>query len=139
MSGKIKSIIFILSLLVAGCGQSRDNQASQNAKDEMGPAKIDFEQVFYDFGDIHQGEQVAFVFEFTNTGKAPLLIKDVAASCGCTVPEYDKEPIAPGEKGGIEVIFDSSGRRGNQYKTMIVKANTPRGTIRLTIKANVIV
>ena len=139
MSSKIQSIVFVLFLMLAGCGQSRDNQSNQKPTESKGPAKIDFEQVFYDFGDIRQGEQVAFVFEFTNTGKSPLLIKDAAASCGCTVPDYDKAPIAPGEKGGIEVLFDASGRRGNQYKTLIVKTNTLRGTIRLTIKANVIV
>jgi len=67
------------------------------------------------------------------------LIKDAFASCGCTVPQYEKEPIPPGEKGSVEVIFDSSGRRGNQYKSVIIRTNTPRGEVRLTIKANVIV
>lgn len=128
-----------LSLLIAGCGNAQNQQDQQQSGKESAPAKIDFEQVFYDFGDLKQGEQVSFVFEFTNTGGSPLLIKDAAASCGCTVPSFTKDPIAPGEEGGIEVIFDSSGRRGNQYKTVIVQTNTPRKDIRLTIKANVLV
>lgn len=139
MGGKIVSIMVILSLLIAGCGNRQNQQGQQQSGQESAPAKIDFEQVFYDFGDLKQGEQVSFVFEFTNTGGSPLLIKDAAASCGCTVPSFAKEPIAPGEEGGIEVVFNSSGRRGNQYKTVIVTTNTPRRDIRLTIKANVIV
>ena len=138
MRGKIVSIIFILSLLLVGCSNRQEQQDQGSSGEDSAPAKIDFEQVFYNFGDLKQGEQVSFVFEFTNTGGSPLLIKDAAASCGCTVPSFNKEPIAPGEEGGIEVIFDSSGRRGNQYKTVIVKTNTPRRDVRLTIKANVI-
>jgi len=139
MSSKIFSIMFVFSLLMVSCGNQQEQQNQEPSGKDSAPAKIDFEQVYYDFGDLKQGEQVSFVFEFTNTGGSPLLIKDAAASCGCTVPSFNKEPIDPGEKGSIEVVFDSSGRRGNQYKTVIVKTNTPRRDIRLTIKANVIV
>jgi len=139
MNGKSVTIVFILTLLISGCGKQQEQKQQGQISQESGSANIDFEQVFYDFGDLKQGEQVSFVFEFTNTGGSPLLIKDAAASCGCTVPNYDKEPIAPGDKGDIEVVFDSSGRRGSQYKTVIVKTNTPRKDIRLTIKANVII
>mgnify|MGYP006299405367 CR=1 FL=1 len=141
MKANLKHIVILLSLLVVGCGRGQsggDDKDSGNQPDGA-PPKIEFEQVYYDFGNLQQGEQVSYIFEFTNTGGLPLMIKEAVASCGCTVPRYDKQPIQPGKKGSVEVIFDSSGRRGNQYKSVILKTNTPRGTVRLTIKANVIV
>jgi hypothetical protein len=133
------SFAIVFTLLLTGCGQKPQEKASNKGQSGEAPPGIEFEQVYYDFGSLQQGEQVSYIFEFKNTGGSPLLIKDAFASCGCTVPRYDKQPIAPGEKGSVEVIFDSSGRRGNQYKSVIIRTNTPRKDVRLTIKANVIV
>jgi len=139
MKRYLLSFAIVLTLLSTGCGPK--GQEPDNSQNQSGgaPPGIEFEQVYYDFGSLRQGEQVSYIFEFRNTGGSPLLIKDAFASCGCTVPQYEKEPIPPGEKGSVEVIFDSSGRRGNQYKSVIIRTNTPRGEVRLTIKANVIV
>ncbi len=139
MNGKILYILFIGVFLITGCGGPEKRNDRQEARESKGPPKVEFEQVYYDFGDLKQGEKVSYIFEFTNTGDSPLMITDAAATCGCTVPRYDKEPISSGGKGSIEVVFDSTGRRGKQYKTIIVSTNTPKGNIRLTIKANVIV
>lgn len=139
MNGKILHILFICAFLINSCGGPEKKNDREEARENAGPPKVEFEQVYHDFGDLKQGEKVSYVFEFTNTGGSPLMITDAAATCGCTVPRYDKEPISPGGKGSIEVVFDSSGRRGKQYKTIIVSTNTPKGNIRLTIKANVIV
>ncbi|HYK76577.1 MAG TPA: DUF1573 domain-containing protein [Daejeonella sp.] len=83
-----------------------------------------FEKESYDFGQIAEGEQVNYSFVFKNIGKTPLIISDAAASCGCTVPEFSREPIAPNQEGKISVVFNSSGRSGMQNKVITVIANT---------------
>lgn len=93
-----------------------------------------FDETEYDFGTIQQGEAQEHVFTFTNTGDAPLVITDAKSSCGCTVPTFTKEPIAPGEKGEMLVKFNGSGR--NQVmKTVTVTANTESGKEMVRIKA----
>ncbi|MCF8336141.1 MAG: DUF1573 domain-containing protein [Bacteroidales bacterium] len=133
--------VLILTFVAVGCKRRQSDRMEEEAEREEqteAPPKISFEQVYYDFGNIRQGEKVSYSFQYENTGDSPLVIEEAFASCGCTVPEYDKEPILPGEKGNIEVIFDSSGRRGNQYKSVIIKTNAPESKNRLTIKANVL-
>lgn len=78
----------------------------------------------YDFGKIKDGEKVVYDFEFKNTGNTPLIIKDATATCGCTVPDFPKEPIAPGASGKINVVFDSAGKTGLQDKVITITANT---------------
>jgi len=96
---------------------------------------IQFAETEFDFGKMKQGDQVEHVFKFTNTGNEPLIIEDAKGSCGCTVPSYPKEPIAPGATGEILVKFNSAGKSNNQQKTVTLTANTnPLNTI-LTIKA----
>jgi hypothetical protein len=96
---------------------------------------VQFSETEFDFGKMKQGDQVEHVFKFTNTGNEPLIIEDAKGSCGCTVPSYPKEPIAPGATGEILVKFNSAGKSNNQQKTVTLTANTnPLNTI-LTIKA----
>lgn len=78
----------------------------------------------HDFGKVIEGEKVSHSFNFTNNGEADLIISKASASCGCTVPEYTKEPIAPGETGHIDVVFNSEGRPGNFSKQVTVVTNT---------------
>lgn len=96
---------------------------------------MSFAKTEHDFGTIKKGTAVEEVFEFTNTGNAPLIITNATSSCGCTVPEYPKNtPIAPGETSSLLVKFNGSGQ--NQVtKTVTVTANTEKGTENLTIKA----
>ena len=95
---------------------------------------IAFDETEFDFGNIAKGTAVEHKFTFTNTGKAPLVIVDAKSSCGCTVPVYTKEPIAPGAKGDLLVKYNGSG--ANQVtKTVTIKANTEKGTETLKIKA----
>ncbi|WP_028297090.1 DUF1573 domain-containing protein [Olivibacter sitiensis] len=87
-------------------------------------AKIAFTEEKYDFGQIKQGEQVSHVFEFVNTGEKPLIITNVTAGCGCTTPVYDKKPVNPGQKGQIEVGYNSTGQSiGRQQKMISVQSN----------------
>lgn len=95
---------------------------------------IAFDETEFDFGSIEKGTTVEHKFTFTNTGKAPLVIVDAKSSCGCTVPEYSKNPVAPGEKGELLVKYNGSG--SNQVtKTVTIKANTEKGTETVKIKA----
>jgi hypothetical protein len=93
----------------------------------------------FDFGVIIQGENVVHTFEVKNVGNADLVISAANASCGCTVPKFSKEPIAPGKSGKVEVAFASSGRSGKQMKTVTLLTNAQPGSITLTIVANIVV
>jgi hypothetical protein len=97
-----------------------------------------FKEETHDFGLITEGEKVSHSFSFVNTGNADLLITNAQASCGCTVPEYPKEPIPPGKSGAIHVVFDSAGKDGYQKKEIVIKANTIPNTKSLTITGNVV-
>ncbi|BDS12839.1 DUF1573 domain-containing protein [Aureispira anguillae] len=96
-----------------------------------------FEKTIHDFGKIKEGESVTYTFKFKNTGEHPLIISNARGSCGCTVPKWPKEAIAPGEEGEIQVIFNSRGKKGKQHKSITLTANTDPANTRLYIKAEV--
>lgn len=102
----------------------RNPVSANGLQDTINVAKLKFEEELYDFGSVKEGKEVEHVFSFTNTGKVPLVINDVKSTCGCTIPEWPEEPIAPGEKGEISVQFNSNGRTGEQSKPITVFANT---------------
>ena len=107
--------------------------AARDAKAADYPVMI-FDETEYDFGTIAKGTAVEHKFTFTNKGDAPLVIVDAKSSCGCTVPEYSKDPIAPGDKGELLVKYNGSG--ANQVtKTVTIKANTETGKETIQIKA----
>ena len=93
-----------------------------------------FDESEFDFGEIEGGTAVEHIFKFTNTGNAPLVIVDAKSSCGCTVPEYTKEPVAAGETGELLVKFNGSGKN-RVSKTVTITANTAKGKETLVIKA----
>lgn len=97
--------------------------------------EMTFEETEHDFGNIKKGTAVEHVFKFTNTGKAPLVITNATATCGCTTPDVPKnESIAPGETREMTVKFDGSGQ-GQTTKTVTITANTEKGTEQIRIKA----
>lgn len=98
---------------------------------------LTFETTDHDFGTIPEGQKVEYTYKFKNTGSSELVISSAKASCGCTVPDYTKTPVAPGESGEVKVIFDSSGKGGMQQKTVTVTANTEKGSETLNFKADV--
>lgn len=98
-----------------------------------------FNKVEHNFGIILQGEKVAYTFKVKNIGASNLIINNAKASCGCTVPRFSQEPIAPGSEGEIEVIFSSEGRTGNQLKTVTIWTNCQPNTHKLTIISEIIV
>ncbi len=106
---------------------------SVNAQDT---ASIQFEQETLDYGVIAQGSDGVRVFEFTNTGSAPLIISKVSSSCGCTIPKKPEEPILPGESGEIQVKYDTN-RVGPIRKAITVISNADTPTKVLKIKGEV--
>ncbi|MBP2832283.1 DUF1573 domain-containing protein [Aquimarina sp. U1-2] len=94
-----------------------------------------FSETEHDFGTINEGDVVEHKFTFTNTGKAPLVIVNAKGSCGCTVPEWTKEPIAPGASGEMLVKFNSNGKPNQQTKQVTITTNTEAGKEILKIKA----
>ena len=92
--------------------------------DTVNVAKMTFTEEVFDYGTVKEGESVEHVFKFKNTGVAPLIIEGAKSTCGCTVPQFPKEPIAPGESGEIAVKFNSKNKSGRQRKPVNVTANT---------------
>ena len=116
-----------------------DNSASANGeeKKENIPVFSPAEESF-DFGTIKQGERVTHNFIFKNTGKSNLVISSAEGSCGCTVPNYPKNPIQPGNTDTIKVSFNSEGKMGIVEKTVTIITNAEPNTKVITIKANII-
>jgi hypothetical protein len=100
-------------------------------------AKIEFKSDIVDYGTIEKGSDGVRVFEFTNTGNAPLIITSVKSTCGCTVPKKPEGPILPGETGKIEVKYDTN-RVNPIRKTITVTSNADTPTVALKIKGLVI-
>ena len=140
---KIVLAVGIVSLLAfTSCKENAsekiktDNVAQAAVRDEAAKAVpvMTFEKAEHDFGTIEQGAAQETAFKFTNTGNAPLIITDAKSSCGCTVPNPPKDPIAPGESSELMVKFNGAGQ--NQVtKTITVTANTEKGSEILRIKA----
>ncbi|MFY1048292.1 DUF1573 domain-containing protein [Chryseobacterium sp. GP-SGM7] len=91
----------------------------------------------FDFGNIKKGSKVNHVYEVTNTGTNPLIISEVKPGCGCTAPEFTKDPIMPGKKGKITLSFDSSNFDGAVNKYADVFANVENAPVKLTFNANI--
>ena len=109
----------------------------ENAQNTNPPTAIAFAETSHDFGAINQDSKHTKVFEFKNTGDKPLLIETARGSCGCTVPNYPKQPIPPGETGEIEVVYSPGKQKGKQNKSVTIIANTEPRTTVLQIAADV--
>jgi len=101
-------------------------------------AAIKFDKEEHDFGTLLQGEVVSYSFHFTNVGNMPLIVSEVGSSCGCTVGDYPREPIAPGKTGSIKVTYNSAGHHGFQSRYLTVMTNTNPAKTTLRIKGKVL-
>jgi len=125
-------LTFTAIAFLASCTNNKQESNQQDSSEtvntevsaESGAPTMKFEEEVYNFGKIKDGEKVSYDFKFKNEGNTPLIIKDATATCGCTVPEWPKEPIPSGESGKISVIFDSAGKSGLQDKVVTITANT---------------
>lgn len=124
----------------AGATQAPTSPVAQPLQDQKpeGPLPvIEFATTDHDFGTINEGQVVEYTYSFKNTGDAPLIIQSAQGSCGCTVPEWSKDPIPAGGTGFVKAKFDSNGKPNIQNKTVTVTANTwPKQTV-LRFKAMV--
>ncbi|SHJ27064.1 Protein of unknown function [Arenibacter nanhaiticus] len=122
----MKKIVLVLFIGLLGFGLT----AQENG------AKIKFKTETVDYGEIAKGSDGVRVFEFTNTGNAPLIISKVSSSCGCTIPKKPEAPILPGKKGEIQVKYDTN-RVGPIRKAITVISNADTPTIVLKIKGDI--
>ncbi len=121
------SIVFLLSFVMSGFlfAQSKP--------------EVKFNKNVHDYGSVKEEVEVALSeFEFTNTGKTPVVIQRVITSCGCTTPSYTREPVLPGKKGKVKVAYNTIHRPGTFRKSVRVYTNVPDTVYTLTIKGNVI-
>ncbi len=110
---------------------------ANESEDTVNVAKMVFEEKRFDFGTVNEGDVVKHTFKFVNEGTVPLIIAQAKSTCGCTIPEWPKNPIAPGEGGVIDVRFDTKNKKNRQGKPITIIANTyPRETI-LQLKGQV--
>jgi hypothetical protein len=131
--------LLVLLLVICSCSHEKSGETGQNGEvTSENYGEIRFDKSDHDLGTIVQGETVGYNFTFSNIGEGSLVILNADASCGCTVPRFSKEPVPPGGNGMVEVMFDSSGRRGQQSKTITIKTNGIPTIVNLTIRANII-
>lgn len=131
--------------VLAACNNQKTVESAADSKETSEIAAVDtsnapafkFEKEVYDFGEIKEGEKVTYDFKFKNIGNSPLIISSATATCGCTIPDYPKEPVAPGAEGVIRVIFNSAGKPGMQNKIVSITANTVPSLTELNILGNV--
>lgn len=129
---KVFSLLAVMVLVVAAIAQ--DAQPAKNKK--VKEPEITFESLVHDYGNIQQGDNGTCEFVFKNTGKADLLLTNCRASCGCTVPTWPKDPIAPGKKAVITVKYNTN-RIGAINKSITVESNAVNNRVILNIKGNV--
>lgn len=129
----MKKIFFYLiagSLVAGACNSKSSKTAGQetataaSTDNQKGTPVISFDEMVHNFGNVTEGEKVEYDFKFTNTGDKDLLITDATSSCGCTVPDWPKEPIKPGQSSYMKVVFNSAGKEGYTEKEIIIRANT---------------
>lgn len=141
--------IFILLLfsILTSCSQQEEGEVStdlihipvsaENKKQQDAMPKLAFEQTEHDFGTLKQGEKVSFTYKFKNEGKANLIISTVVPSCGCTVAQFTKTPVNPGESGFITISLNTDNKKGIMRKQVAVQANTYPAETKLWFTANV--
>ncbi len=96
-----------------------------------------FDSPSFDFGTVKEGEKVEHTFKFKNTGKEPLVISNAKGGCGCTVPQWPREPIAPGAASEIKVVFNSQGKAGKRNQAVTITANTEPATTTIRLVGEV--
>lgn len=128
----MKNIFLLVSFAFASFTFAQTTEAPANAN----AAELIFDNEVHDFGTLKQGADCMYEFQFKNAGKEPLLISNAQASCGCTVPQWPKEPIKPGATGSIKVKYDSN-RVGPFEKKVTITSNAKTQQKIITIKGKI--
>ncbi len=129
---KTFGLLLIMAFVFSAFAQNTTEQKSKKVKEP----EITFESLVHDYGNIMQGDNGTCEFVFKNTGKADLILTNCRASCGCTVPSWPKDPIAPGKKGVIKVTYNTK-RIGAINKSITVESNAVNNRVVLKINGNV--
>lgn len=127
--------IFVVSVGMTSCGSNSERDTlspdlvknpatASEKKSDAQLANMTFSNSEQDFGSIVQGQSITKLYSFTNNSEVDLIISSANGSCGCTIPKWPKKPIKPGQKGEIEVVFNSTGKKGKQNKKVYITANT---------------
>ena len=126
---KMTKLVAIVALLLGALSLQAQEFSTKDGKPDL-----TFNHLTYNFGEIPQGKPASHSFKITNTGDAPLVIKDVRPSCGCTTPKWPRKPIAPGDTAEIKAVYDAKSK-GAFQKSIQVITNVPfSGTKTLKIK-----
>ncbi|QDA61355.1 DUF1573 domain-containing protein [Hymenobacter jejuensis] len=134
-----KALVLALSLAFAGFAAQAQSTAVQpaNAQTKAAGPQIQFEEMKYDFGSIKQGDIVEHTFKFKNVGTQPLVISNIGVSCGCTTPDWTKDPVMPGKSGIVTAKFNSTGKIGMQNKVLTVESNSAAGNAMVSLVGEV--
>jgi hypothetical protein len=130
--------LILISILTSGCKSGNGDKSDNTASLQPGNGEIVFKEYEHNFGKVTEGEKISYVYTFENKGTSDIVISSVTASCGCTVPKYDKKPVAPGATGNIEVVFDTTGRSGTQTKTVTIKSNAKTPVVLVKFTAEIL-
>jgi hypothetical protein len=130
------TLLLFIAVFTSACSSSNNNEGKATVDKATAPV-MTFAKESHDFGQVNEGDKVVFDFFFTNTGKSALIISNATATCGCTVPEYPKKPLAPGKTGIIHVVFNTTGKSGMQNKIITLTTNTFKGNEELHLVGNV--
>lgn len=136
----MKKVVFLIAFfLVGGLAIAQETKVPvETEKINLDGPYVAFTESVYDFKEIYQGDKVEHIFEFENSGNKPLIISDVQTTCGCTVPQYPKEAIAPGAKQQIKVVFNSRGKMGRQNKVITIISNAANNPERIRLTGTVL-
>ena len=129
----LASALFVIATFTMSCSQT---PANGGEKSVFGPG-VEFNELNYDYGTIEQGGDGSHVFKFMNSGTEPLILSNVRSSCGCTIPEWPREPINAGESNDILVKYNTN-RIGPFSKSITVYTNAQEEPIVLHIKGTVV-
>jgi hypothetical protein len=127
---------FILTAMIAFGALFTASAQTPDVQPDGKVAEIKFEKETHDFGNIPQGVPATYEFVFKNTGKTPLIVTNAAASCGCTTPEWTKEPIKPGKTGTVKATYNAASP-GPFTKSVTVVSNAKNSTVILYLKGDV--
>lgn len=136
-----KTVITLAIMAVSGTAmhaQTAATKASEVVLQQPSDAgKFTFKEETWNFGEVPEGPDITHDFEFSNTGKSPIFIRNASAGCGCTVAEWPHEPILPGASAKIRVTFHTQGRPGAASKIVTIDSDAQQQSMRLSIAANV--
>ncbi|MFO8022100.1 MAG: DUF1573 domain-containing protein [Perlabentimonas sp.] len=144
MKRRLITVMLVSFFIGYSCGSENTESNQDSTMEEYiddgreKHAAISFEEDFYDFGKVKHGEVLSYTFTFTNTGNIPLIISDVIAGCGCTTTKLTRKVLKPNQEASVEVVFNTRGWHGSQYKNVTIVSNAETSKRSVSIKANVV-